>query len=100
LKKWRRRQGSIKLKMVKTGIITINMGKRGLTPGFIEILEKAFINHEFLKIAVLKSACRDREEIKTMAETICKDLKTKLNKEFTSRIIGFTINIKKWRKLK
>ena len=83
---------------MKSPIVSCQLGKQGLSEGFIELLEKTFKNHELVKIAVLKSACRDRDEIKKIAEKICSKLKEKLNKNFTAKIVGFTIYVRKWRK--
>jgi ribosomal protein L17 len=47
-----------------------------------------------VKIVVLKSCCRNREELKNYSEKILK----RLGKNYTSRIIGYTIIVKKWRK--
>ena len=72
----------------------LQIGKQGLTAGFIETLKNHFKSHENIKISVLKSATRNREELKKISDEILK----KLGKNFTSRIIGFTIVVKKWRK--
>lgn len=85
---------------MKSSIVSFQIGKRGLTQGFIELLEKTFKKHELVRIAVLKSTSRDRKEIKKIAETLCYKLKAKEKKDFTARVIGFTIFIRKWRKLK
>jgi RNA-binding protein YhbY len=78
--------------MVKLGRIQI--GKNGITNSFIESLKNLFKNHENVKISVLKGSTRDREEIKKHSEEILNEL----GKNYTSRIIGFTIVLKKWRK--
>ncbi|HRZ85162.1 MAG TPA: YhbY family RNA-binding protein [Candidatus Paceibacterota bacterium] len=75
-------------------ISTLQIGKSGLTDTFIETLKSHFKNHQNVKISVLKSATRDKKEIKKMAEKIIESL----GKNYTYRIIGFTIIIKKWRK--
>jgi len=80
-------------------LINIQMGKNGLTQNFIDNLEKTFKKHELVKISVLKSACRNREELKSRSLELCSELKKRLNKKFTCKIVGYTLNIKKWRKL-
>ncbi|HJZ19137.1 MAG TPA: YhbY family RNA-binding protein [Candidatus Nanoarchaeia archaeon] len=72
----------------------IQLGKQKITENFIETLKKFFKNRENVRVSVLRSATRDREEIKKFAEKILGDL----GKNFTARIIGFTIVVKKWRK--
>ncbi len=73
---------------------SIQIGKQGVTENFIATLEAHFKKYENIKISVLKNATRDREEIKKFSEIII----DKLGKKYTSRIIGFTIFVKKWRK--
>ena len=71
---------------------TIQLGKNGITDNFIESLNNQFKNSRTIKISVLKGA--DREQIKKYQ----KELINRLGKNFTSKKIGFTIILKKWRK--
>lgn len=84
--------------MARPEIATIQVGKQGITKGMLDLLEKTFKNHELVKISVLKSATRNREELKQMAEHLCSELRIRAKKDFTSRIIGFTLFVRKWRK--
>ena len=61
----------------------IQLGKQGITNEFIEALRSRFKNCE-----------RDREKIKQISEKIIHEL----GKNFTCKIIGFTLVIRKWRK--
>lgn len=70
------------------------IGKQGITENFIYNLKNLFKKHWNIKISVLKNATRDRKKIKEYSEEILE----KLGKNYTSRIIGFTIVVKKWRK--
>jgi len=74
----------------------IQLGKNGLTREFLENLKKRFEKPAVknLKVSVLKSARESREDIKKYAEGIQESLGPK----FTTRILGFSIFIKKWRK--
>ena len=72
----------------------IQIGKNGITENFIESLRINFNTHVQVRISVLKSADRDKEKVKEMAERILNDL----GNNYTAKIIGFTIIIKKWRK--
>ena len=72
----------------------IQIGKQGITENFIETLKNYFKSHENVKISVLKSATRSKAEINKFSE----DILNKLGRKYTSRIIGFTIVVKKWRK--
>ena len=72
----------------------IQLGKNGITDNFITTLKNHFKNHENVRVSVLKSACRDREELKQISDKIIDHLGDK----FTAKTIGFTIKIKRWRK--
>lgn len=72
----------------------IQLGKQGLTDNFIGSLKDHFANHRIVKVSVLRSCCRNKKELKEINEVILK----KLGKNFTSKMIGYTIVFKKWRK--
>lgn len=72
----------------------IQLGKNGLTEGFICNLKHHFDNCKNIKISVLRSCCRDKEELKKIAEEILE----KMGKTYTAKIIGYTIIVKKWRR--
>jgi len=75
-------------------ICQIQLGKQGITDNFIKTLEDDFKNHGNVKICVLKSAGHDKSKVKGYSEKILE----KLGNKYTSKIIGFTIFVKKWRK--
>ena len=80
---------------MKTKLSCLQLGKQGITENFISTLESHFKNHENVKIYVLKSAHeKNKEKVKKYSDEILE----KLGNHYTSRIIGFTIAIKKWRK--
>ncbi|MFH1290345.1 MAG: YhbY family RNA-binding protein [Nanoarchaeota archaeon] len=62
------------------------IGKNGLTDGTIESLSLALKYHKQVRISVLKSACRNREELKKIAEELQEKLPIK-----NHRVIGYTI---------
>ncbi len=72
----------------------IQLGKQGITQGFINSLENRFKTHDIVRISVLKSAGHDKEKVREMANEIIE----KLGKKYTAKIIGFTIVVRKWRK--
>ena len=72
------------------------IGKQGITENFILSLKNLFKKHWNVKISVLKNATRDRKEIEKFSDEILE----KLGKKYTSKIIGFTIVVKKWRKVR
>ena len=91
----------------------MQLGKNGLTENFIQTLKNYFEKRENIRISVLKSARdsahstltlpsrnrsagHERDKIKKYAEAILESL----GKNYTARVIGFTIVIKKWRKAK
>lgn len=72
----------------------LQIGKQGLTENTVETLKGYFKTHENVKVSVLKSATRDKKEVKEISDRIL----NMLGKNYTSRIIGYTIVLKKWRK--
>lgn len=74
----------------------IQLGKKGLTPDFIEDIERRLEKHRnaSLKIHVLQSARESKKDVKKYAEEII----SKLGEKYTYKTLGFTIFLKKWRK--
>jgi len=72
----------------------MQLGKQGITENFINGLKNQFKDSQVMKISVLKSATRDRGEIIKIKDELLENL----GKNFTGRIIGFTIILRKWRK--
>ena len=70
------------------------IGKQGLKEGFAGLLKTAFKSRENVKISVLKSGTRDKNEL----EEIGKKLVESLGKNYTYKTVGYTIFLKKWRK--
>ncbi len=77
-------------------MIQMQLGKNGLTLGFIEDIRKRFANTESVRISILQSATRNKEEVKKWAEEIT----GLLGKNYTNKVIGWTIVLRKWRKAK
>lgn len=75
-------------------ISEVQLGKQGISENFVKTLKEHFKNHNNVKIKVLKSACRDKVELKEIIEKIL----GMLGKNFTARRVGYTVNVKKWRK--
>ena len=75
----------------------IQLGKKGLTEEFLKDISKRFENSHIrnIKITVLKSARESRDDIKKYAE----EIKNHLGDKFTYRILGFSIFLKKWRRV-
>lgn len=72
----------------------IQLGKQGISNNFIDSLKNHFKNYQNVKVSVLKSAGHDKSKVKEYSKQILE----KLGKNYTARIVGFTIVLKKWRK--
>jgi len=74
----------------------IQLGKNGITHELLGEIKRRFDLNKFqnIKIHVLRSARKSKEDVKKYAEEIEKYL----GEKYTCRIIGFSIFIKKWRK--
>jgi len=77
-------------------ISTIQVGKKGVTENLIETLKSHFKKHVNVKVVFLPSSTRNRKKLKKQAEEIINEL----GKNYTYRILGYTMFIKKWRKPK
>jgi len=77
-------------------ISSVQVGKKGVSENLIETLQSHFKKHQNVKVVFLKSSIRDRKKLKKQAENIVNEL----GKNYTYRILGFTVFIKKWRKAK
>lgn len=76
----------------------IQIGKQGITENFLQTLKSYFDKHKNVKISVLPSARPEGKEGKKQVKEYNKQILDYLGKKFTSRVIGFTIVLKKWRK--
>lgn len=76
----------------------IQLGKKGLTSEFLQDLKQRFEKYQnkTIKIHILKSARESKGDVKKYAEQI-KDF---LGEKFTYKILGFSIFLKKWRKVR
>lgn len=75
-------------------VAKIQIGKQGVTDGLIISLKNSFKSSKNVRVSVLKSCCRDREELREIEAEILK----RLGPNFSSRVIGYTIALKKLRK--
>ena len=75
-------------------IASIQIGKNGIPDNLTESLQSHFKAHQNVKIVFLKTSFRDKKKIKTAVEEIL----DKLGANYTYKIVGFTVFIKKWRK--
>ena len=78
----------------RSPVVQVQIGKNGLTDSVIQQIAKIFEHEERMKISILKSACRDKEEAKQMCEKIV----GKLGPNFTYRLIGYVCTMQKWKK--
>jgi len=70
------------------------LGKAGVTENFIMTLKNHFKKSNNVKVSVLRSCCRDKEELKKISNKILE----KIGTNYTIKTIGYTFAIKKWRK--
>jgi RNA-binding protein YhbY len=73
----------------------IQLGKQGVTDNFITNLKNVFKKNKNVKVSFLKSAHEgDRKKMKEISE----DILNRLGTNYTGKVIGFTLALKKWRK--
>ena len=75
-------------------VSSVQIGKNGVSNNLIETLKSHFKNHQNVKVVFLKNSIRDKNKIRKHAEEILE----KLGKNYSYRIIGFTVFIKRWRR--
>lgn len=68
------------------------IGKKGLTEEFIKQIEITFKTCRKVKIDILKSACRDKEEAKKIAQKLV----DRLGKNFDYKLIGYVLTLMKF----
>ena len=79
---------------MRTQFSDIQLGKKGITENFILTLKSHFQKHKNVKISVMKSAVHEKQKIKEYSN----EMLEKLGKNYTAKVVGFTIFLKKWRK--
>ena len=72
----------------------VQVGKQGLTENFFQTLKNHFKTRDSVKIILLPSVRENKQE----ARDIASEIEKMLGKNFTAHLIGYTINVKKWRK--
>jgi RNA-binding protein YhbY len=70
------------------------MGKNGMSPAFVEQVKKTFEDARVVKISILRSACRDKEEAKEKAEKFVKMLGPK----YDYKLVGYVLTLMKFRR--
>ena len=78
----------------------IQLGKNGISDNFITSLENQFKSKGSVRISVLKSARSEGKEGKNEVKKYSEEILDKLGKQYTAKIIGFVIVLKKWRKIR
>tara|TARA_Y100000310_G_scaffold208117_1_gene208632 strand:+ start:950 stop:1195 length:246 start_codon:yes stop_codon:yes gene_type:complete len=77
------------------GLVRFQIGKNGITESFRASLASAFKTRKIIKISVLKNAVRDKEKVKEMT----KELISSMEGSYKYKIIGFTIVLRKSKKI-
>jgi len=80
-------------------VVTFQLGKSKIDGDFIDTIRTSFKKQNTIKIKVLETHTRDKEEIKKIAESIARQIESE-NRRYKFRIIGFTIVLNKFRKHK
>ena len=76
----------------------IQIGKQGITEDFISNLKSYFKKHKTVKISVLPSARGQGKEGKKKVKEMTEEISEKIQEEgkkYKTRVIGFTIVVKK-----
>ena len=68
------------------------IGKNGITDNFLETLKIYFTKNRSARISILKSAGREDKK------KYVKEILDSLGKTYTTKVIGFVIVVKKWRR--
>lgn len=76
----------------------VQLGKQGITENFISSLQNYFKTRQSVRISVLKSAREEGKEGKAQVKEYSEKILEKLGKNYTSKVIGFVITLKKWRR--
>ena len=74
----------------------VQLGKNGVTENFLGMLHVHFSTCRTVKVTVLKSARETRDDLKKISEELLKHL----GANYTAKIVGFKIILKKWRQSK
>lgn len=72
----------------------LQLGKAGLSEAFIGQVKSIFENDKMIKISILKSACRDKDDAKKIGE----DLVDQLGTKYGFKLLGYVLTISKFRK--
>jgi RNA-binding protein YhbY len=72
----------------------LQMGKAGLSEAFVNQVRSIFETEKMVKVNILKSACRDKEDAKKIGE----DLVSQLGPKFGFKLIGYVLTISVFRK--
>ena len=76
----------------------VQIGKNGVTDNFILTLVNQFKKYKNIKVRVLRNARGSGKEGKMDVKRYSNELLRVFGPKYTAKIIGFTINLKKWRK--
>jgi len=77
-------------------VSSVQVGKKGVSDNLVETIKDHFKKNQNVKVVFLKNSIRDKTKVKKAAEEIIEEL----GKNYTYKILGFTVFIKKWRKPK
>ncbi len=79
-------------------ITQLQIGKNGLSENFIATLRHSFEKTRNVKISVLKSARGEGKDGKQIVKKYSEEILKKLGLNYSARIVGFVINVRKLRR--
>lgn len=71
----------------------LQLGKKGLTPEFMAQVKSFFETERMIKVDILKSACRNRDEAREIGKKIVEELGPK----FGFKLLGYVLTIIQFR---
>ena len=74
----------------------LQIGKNRISDAFVEQVRSVFKNERIVKISILKSACRDKDDAKKMAEELIREL----GGNFDYKLVGYVLTVMRFRKNK
>jgi len=79
---------------MKPTIKKLQLGKNGLTEEFLHQLKSTFENSGIVKVSLLKSATRNKDDAKKIGQ----ELVDSLGKNYDFKLIGYVLTVMKFRK--
>lgn len=72
----------------------LQLGKAGLSDAFVEQVKSIFENERIVKISILKSACRNRDDAVKIGESLI----DRLGPKYSFKLIGYVLTVMRFRR--